>query len=190
MGNDSIQIGQKTVHKQVKCLYSGSFFYGKGVDILIESFSHLESNFHLLLAGLIRTKNFRFDIKSEIKAHKNIALLDKWFSEIELDKLYSEYDISILPYRDTYEFGTSGVFHRSLVCNVPVVAPDVEPFRSVVQKYSCGILFRPGNPVSLAESIRACSVANRNGAFDAGMEKYRRENADWLKIADELATLR
>jgi D-inositol-3-phosphate glycosyltransferase len=61
-------------------------------------------------------------------------------------------DVSLLPYRRVYQ---SGVLGLSYAQGRPVIAADVGAMREDILKGETGLLFRPGDTVDLAATIRA-----------------------------------
>ena len=64
-----------------------------------------------------------------------------------------ENNVLILPYRNTYENGTSGVLVQAALAGRLMIVPDIFPFNEVVNKYSLGLTFDAGSADSLAKSI-------------------------------------
>ena len=136
---------------KINLLYFGTFFYGKGVDILVDASKKIKNNkYFLTIAGDARTANF--DI-SKIGSTSNYNLINRYLTEKDVILLLKENNVLILPYRNTYEYGTSGVLvQAALACRL-IIVPDIFPFNEVVNKYSLGLTFDPGSSDSLAKII-------------------------------------
>jgi glycosyltransferase involved in cell wall biosynthesis len=139
------------VNQKIKLLYFGTFFYGKGVDILVDASKKITNNNHILtIAGDATTANF--DI-SKLNSTNSYNLINKYLSEKDVLALMKENNVLILPYRNTYENGTSGVLVQAALANRLMIVPDIFPFNEVVNKYSLGLTFNPGSSDSLAIAI-------------------------------------
>ena len=132
-----------------KILYFGNFFYGKGLDILINSTKGISKNIKIIIAGNSKTLNYSL----KIKKHKNIIILNKYFSDNEMYELYKSVDGVILPYRRTYTYGTSGVLVNSAQAFKPILVPNIYPFADVIKKYKFGKNFLVENTYSIKKNI-------------------------------------
>ena len=151
-------------------LYTGAFFYGKGADILINAAEHVESNVRIIMAGDMSTANFDFDFEKEISKLNNIQIVNRWLDTEDLNSLYELSDCVVLPYRKTYEYGTSGVFHKSLIMKKPVIAPNIEPFTNTYKTYPYGMIFTAEDALDLASVINTMKSSNQN--FEDTFQKY------------------
>ena len=142
---------ENIVDQKVKLLYFGTFFFGKGVDILVDASKKITNDNHqLTIAGDATTANF--DI-SKIDLTNYYRLINKYLTEKDVISLMKENNVLILPYRNTYENGTSGVLVQAALAGRLMIVPDIFPFNEVVNKYSLGLTFDPGSSDSLAKSI-------------------------------------
>jgi glycosyltransferase involved in cell wall biosynthesis len=132
-----------------KVLYFGNFFYGKGLDLLIESSNGISKNIKILIAGNGKTVNYPLKIKKA----KNILIINKYFTDQEMYELFKEVDAVVLPYRKTYKYGTSGVMVNSVQAFKPILVPNIYPFAQVVKKYKFGITFSAENVTDLKNKI-------------------------------------
>jgi hypothetical protein len=133
-----------------KILYFGNFFYGKGLDILIKCTKGISKNIKIIIAGNGETLNYSL----KIKKYKNITILNKYFSNDEMYKLFKSVDGIILPYRRTYTYGTSGVLVNSAQAFKPILVPGIYPFTEVIKKYKLGRTFLVENSDNMKKSIK------------------------------------
>jgi glycosyltransferase involved in cell wall biosynthesis len=139
------------VSENIKLLYFGTFFFGKGVDILIDALDHIKiDNFELTIAGDASTANF--DI-SNIEFNDKVNFINKYLSEKDVVALFQNSNVIVLPYRSTYQFDTSGVLVQAALSKRLIIVPDIFPFNEVVNKYSLGLTFEPNCSESLSKSI-------------------------------------
>jgi len=139
------------VGAQINLLYFGSFFYGKGVDILIDASKKINNtNFNLTIAGDTSSANFEI---SHVESVNHFKLINRYLTEGEVILLLKQTNVLILPYRNTYENGTSGVLVQAALSRKLIIVPNIFPFNDVVNRYSLGLTFEPGSSDSLANSI-------------------------------------
>lgn len=167
--------------KRVKLLYFGTFFFSKGVDILIEAWNKTESNnIDLTIAGNSKTANFELPNLDE---NSNMHIIDRYLQEEEVVELMSKSNILVLPYRSTYEFGTSGVFVQAALSNRLLISPDLYPFNQVINKYSLGMTFEAESAESMAKTIDY--VTNNYNEFykNARFSDFINDVTKWKEIA-------
>ena len=155
-----LDIKKKKSHN-LKILYFGNFFYGKGLDILISCAKGISKNIKIIIAG--NDKSLNYSLK--IKKYKNIIILNKYFSDNEMYELYKSVDAVILPYRRTYTYGTSGVLVNSAQAFKPILVPNIYPFTDVIKKYKFGKTFLVENTFSIKKNINKLEELVKNKYF-------------------------
>ena len=177
-----LPINQFTHHnKKTSILYFGNVFYGKGVDLLLAASRIVKSGIKIIVAGDFDKINFDFDI-SKFKGNDGIEIIDKFISNEEMMSLFCNCDIVVLPYRKTYENGTSGVFVQAMMAGKPVVVPDIYPFNATVELYSCGTIFKAEDINDLANKLDEISMINRE-LFKKGIDHFRCDLMSWQQFA-------
>jgi glycosyltransferase involved in cell wall biosynthesis len=171
-------ISVEEASKNFKLLFFGNIFFGKGLDILLEAAKHLIDDVSITLAGNFDERNFTLEIPSE----KNVVTINRHIPEEEMIQLFCSTDIVVMPYRKTYEFGTSGVLVQAALANKPVLVPDIYPFNRVIERFGCGETFEAENPLDLAAKIK---MMKNNGKekYQLGLESYRRSLHPWAHFA-------
>lgn len=164
-----------------KALYFGRMFYGKGVDILIEAANFIQSNTKITIAGNLKTQNF--DMPS---VPENITLKDKNFEDEEMIDEFLSSKFIVLPYRDTYKHGSSGVLLQACRSGKPVIVPDIPPFSDVIKRHKIGITFDANDPVSLAKAIDNMSARYNDIEFKSGIQSYLDGMTTWDDLYREV----
>jgi glycosyltransferase involved in cell wall biosynthesis len=175
--------GSTTSNGKPIVLYFGNIFFGKGVDLLFEAASLVTEEMKILVAGNFKKNNFNFALK-ESESESNIEIIDRYISHEEMVSLFVNCAAVVLPYRKTYEYGTSGVLIQSMLASKPVLVPDFYPFNSVIERYSCGLIFEAGNVKDLARGLDEIVVKSRD--FADGIKLYKSHLADWDFFAKKL----
>jgi glycosyltransferase involved in cell wall biosynthesis len=132
-------------------LFFGSMFYGKGIDIVIEALQYLPVNYLLLVASNSKTLNF--SVENNLFDDSRILHLDRFIEESEVPSLFKLSNLVVLPYRDSYKDGTSGVLVQAALAGKQICVPNFAPFSEIVNRFDVGGIFDSENPVSLAEAI-------------------------------------
>lgn len=129
-----------TVKQESKyILYFGRISYYKGIDLLIEAYKALASqypNLTLIIAGkgsidYMPTDNIHID---------SIRLLNKYVSIQELAELIQNAEFIVCPYREATQ---SGVLMTAFALNKPVLATNVGAFPEYVVENVNGMLVEP-----------------------------------------------
>ena len=149
-----------------KILYFGNWFYGKGVDILIKCVKYLDKSIKIIIVGNSNTLNFSYKLK---KINKNIKIINRYVSNIEMYKIFKSVDAVVLPYRKTYMYLSSGVLINSIQSFKPAIVPNFYPFNKIINRYKVGVKFNPNNHKSLANSIMSLKKLVQKKYFT---EKY------------------
>ena len=140
-----------SVSEKINLLYFGSFFFGKGVDILLKAINSLRiNNYKFTIAGNAQTANF--DIK-DLELNNSINFINQYLSEGDVIKLFEKNNVIVLPYRSTYTNDTSGVLVQAAIAGRLVIVPDIFPFNEVVKRYSLGLTFEADSSESLKKVI-------------------------------------
>ena len=180
--DDLLSINRFIYHnKKTSILYFGSMFYGKGVDLLLAASRIIKNEVKIVVAGNFNKINFDFDINKFEKSDR-VEIIDKFISSEEMASLFCNCDIVVLPYRKTYENGTSAVFVQAMMAGKPVLVPDIYPFNATVELYSCGTIFKPEDINDLANKLDEISMINRE-VFKKGIELYKGDLISWQQFA-------
>lgn len=163
-------------------LYFGSLFYGKGIDILLNSLKKVNNqDLRLVVAGNDQTINF--DYSANMIAGDSRVILDNSFiSNKDMGLYFRAADFIVLPYRSTYTYGTSGVFVQSTLAHKPIICPDIYPFAYILNKYQLGLSFTSENINSLANAIE--NMAKNHNTFhnNAHFDEYTGNIQDWSVV--------
>lgn len=124
----------------------------KGTDILLEALRGLSFPVRLVIAGHCPDAMFRAQLKALIAAHplrERIEWLDRFVREDEVEALFTEAAVALLPY---HYIDQSGVLFQALRFGTPVVATKVGQFERYVGA-DVGELAEPGDADSLRQAL-------------------------------------
>jgi len=135
---------------KVIILYTGSYIFSRGIDILIDAYSRLEEqNVELIIAGDSPQKIQPLIKKFEPKNDVNVV------GKISYDKLpdlYALADIYVLPYRYPYPVGRTIL--EAMVSGVPTITTGNSYYSPIIEDMKSGVLIYPMEAEKLAEVIQ------------------------------------
>lgn len=146
-------------HDERTILFFGGIKPYKGLEHLIEAFEHLcgeGAGYRLIIAGERKKEaEAYFDsIQRRIAAMScgnRIIQVIRHIPDEETEVYFKGADVAALPYKDIFQ---SGILFLAYSFGLPAVATDVGAFREEIIAGMNGFLCRPGDPLSLAQTLR------------------------------------
>jgi glycosyltransferase involved in cell wall biosynthesis len=131
-------------------LFVGNLLPVKGVDILIDACSHLDTSmpWHLYIVGSGPLRNSLSEQATRLNISDRISFMGG-VPQDDLPSWYRAADITVMASRSE---GIPNVLRESMACGTPFIATDVGGISEIVRP-GLGILVPPNNPASLAEAI-------------------------------------
>lgn len=170
-----IQVDQKVL------LFFGIIRDYKGLDILIEAFSKLDSTYSLIIAGesygSFEMYQRRID---ENPNRERIHVFNRYIPDHEVPQYFSAADVCILPYRSATQSGITAI---SLHFDLPIIATDTGGLRQSIAEVGMGEVISDFEPSSLAESVNRYFEENRLAGYQQNIVLHKRENS-WLRFAE------
>jgi len=146
----SIQQGQNVI------LFFGAIREYKGLDILLNSLSHLSEkikNLTVIIAGMpdpIELKSQYADIISRLPKEINVIYHTEFIPDVEVAKYFFASDIVVLPYR---RISHSGILHLAYTFGRAVIATNVGDFKEIIEEGKSGFVLSSNSPENLSEKI-------------------------------------
>jgi glycosyltransferase involved in cell wall biosynthesis len=172
-------------------LPSEGFVYGfvgtckpyKNLDALLETFSRLEGNCSLLIAGHFQSAEYLAHIRDLIARMDGarVRFEPRFLSHEEVPLYMSATDALIVPYT---EILTSGSAMLGLSFGRPIVAPNIGGLPDVIDP-SCGLLYDAHAPDSLMNAL----VQIRQRRFEVEKILGRAREFEWRAAAEPLVDL-
>jgi len=123
----------------------------KGLDILIDSFSKLNNEYHLIIAGEVYGSFEKYkDQIDKIPNKENISLFNDYIPDDKVPLFFSASDVCILPYKSATQ---SGITYISYHFDLPIIATDVGGLRETIQHENTGLIVEQATPDFLEKSI-------------------------------------
>lgn len=128
----------------------------KRVDLFINAANKNSSNAHYVIAGYSKDwDRYSQLIQDKSKFTCNIEFIDN----DDIADYFNQADFLILPYNDTTQ---SGPLLIAYAYGLPVIASDLEMFKSMIDDGVNGYLFKSGDVDELAKCLSKCSNLRDN----------------------------
>lgn len=163
-------------------LYFGAYFFSKGPDILLQAALKFKNRDDLDFIFAGNTKSASFEFNKEDYYSPNIHFDDRFISDEIAIKYMIASDLVVLPYRKFYENNTSGVFVQSCLAKTPLLVPDINPFKDVLEAYDLGLTFKCESSDSLKNEIS--NFFNSTNNINPNFEGFIDNITKWDEIAE------
>ena len=137
----------------------GNTRYDKGLDILLDALSLVNTKFQLLIAGKEATFSQNF-IEEKIKNYRNnVTLCMRFLNDEEISMAFSVADIIALPYRKNFN-GASGPLGEGVWLKKCIVGSNHGNLGYTIEKYHLGAVFQTEDNEELAKTLEICLKQN------------------------------
>lgn len=165
-------------------LFFGLIREYKGLDLLIEAFSRLDSRYRLIIAGEPYGSFDRYQKLIEACPDPSrIHVFPRYISDSEVRNYFSATDVAVLPYRSATQSGISAVADNF---EVPMIVTDVGGLKETIGERGTGLVCEEGTPECIAAEIERYfdNPGIREGCVDA----IRRLNdrLSWNRFCSDL----
>ena len=159
-------------------LFFGRIVPYKGVDILLKAFSQVSRTVpcELLIVGEGNIGQFQ----SILNSMENVKVINRWISEDEIDTVFTQADLLVLPYSSASQ---SGVIPIAASFALPVIATNAGGIPEQIEAGESGWLVSPGSVDALADAIRD-ALENPDLAKQRGLALRNRfqEHFGWQAV--------
>lgn len=173
-----------------RILYVGRLSNAKGVDILIRALAKVRTelpNVRLHLVGSLKgAPAYSYQVLArKLRVEENVVF-HEWASPENVPNYYKATDICVFPSR--FE-GFGIVVLEAMASGVPVITSNIDSFQEILSDGLTGLLFKSGDPRSLAEVIlRLCGdAALRRKLSQAASQAVK--TYSWENIAERYISL-
>lgn len=144
----------KKKHRGLYICYTGSLYPWKGVDTLISAMKHLPDEKLMIVGKGSRLKELRSLAISEGVARR-VDFVGA-VSHTSIPEYLAQAKVVVLPNISDGPslFSSPLKLFEYMACDIPIVASDIPVFREVLIDNKNALLFEPGNPSALADTIR------------------------------------
>jgi phosphatidylinositol alpha-mannosyltransferase len=164
----------------LRILFIGQAVERKGLPVLLKAFEalreHVPATLTLVGAGPEQVAPLLLE-------HRGVKALGK-VSEAEKASALAAADVLCAPSLRGESFGM--VLTEAFATSTPVIASNITGYRDVVRDGLDGVLVPPGDPVALAEALRAIALDPRRRARMAEQACERARRFAWPQVAAEV----
>lgn len=141
----------RTLEKQnvFNLLFFGRIVPYKGLEVLLQAYASLRKTHraHLVIAGEGDLNHFQ----NHLKNLPDVKIYNHWIPENEIEKLFSQSDLLILPYTSASQ---SGVIPIAASFGLPVIATKTGGLPEQIEAGISGWLVQPGDADALAQAMK------------------------------------
>ncbi len=179
---------QAQVHLGIDPSKKTLLFFGiirdyKGLDILVEAFSKLSSEYQLLIAGECYGNFDKYQQLIESSgASDRIYVFNRYISDQEVAPFFSATDVCILPYKSATQSGITAIAHHFCV---PLIATDVGGLKETIKHNENGLIIPFPEIDELLQAIQFYFEKGKYELFSKQLELENKENS-WGNFAVKL----
>ena len=169
-------------------LFFGYIRAYKGVRVLLEAFAECaeELDATLLVVGEFYEKREPYDqLVEQLGIGPRVRIVDQYVPNEDVETYFKASDLVVLPYKSATQ---SGIVQTAFSFEKPVVVTAVGGLPDVVTDGVTGYVVPPGDPESLADSMRRFFAENRASAMSAAI-RADRDRFSWARCAHALLAL-
>lgn len=132
-------------------LFFGLIREYKGLDLLIEAFSMLDSSYQLLIAGETYGSFEKYEkLIDDCPNRGNITVHNRFIGDDEVYKYFSAADLCVLPYRSATQSGISSIAYHF---DLPMVTTAVGGLKEMIGDRGTGIVTESVSAKSVRDAI-------------------------------------
>ena len=177
-------IEQLGLDSKKKYLLFFGFIRGyKGLDLLLESLSELDENYHLIVAGEIYGSFDKYQkIIDQLHLSNRVHLFNDYIPDVEVTNYFSVADVCILPYKSATQSGITAVSHHF---EVPVIATDVGGLKETIEHGKTGLIVRSAEPKLIKNAVVEYFTKNMKPSMSENI-RIKKVQRSWPKFAERL----
>lgn len=178
----SPEIRTALVPEKINFLFFGQIRETKGIHILQDAINLLEKEHpefnqhaHIVIAGMDKGK-----LISERKQPKFVSTILRHINDSELNYIFQQKPIVLLPYTEIYQ---SGVLEVVIYFQCPSLMSNIPFFKKTLIRYpSFGTYYSPNTAKALAEAMLKASVQTPQELFEEKDLRQYKEDHDYTKL--------
>lgn len=155
----------------------------KGLDLLIESFSHLDNSYKLLIAGEVYGDQTVYT--SKIKAlnlEGKVVFHNKFIPDDVVQTYFNASDVCVLPYKTATQSGITAIANHF---NIPQIVTDVGGLKETITEGKTGLVVSERTPENMAKTICFYFDNELKLEMSKNIAKEKQENT-WPKMAKKI----
>jgi glycosyltransferase involved in cell wall biosynthesis len=175
--NLDLDIEKKTI------LFFGIIRDYKGLDVLLDSFSRLNEDFQLIIAGECYGSFEKYQLQIDSNQNRErIKLYLRYISDQEVTNFFSAADVCILPYKSATQSGITAISHHFCV---PIIATDVGGLKETIIDEENGLIVESADAENIKFAIEKYFKEGLKSKFEEEIAKVNEENS-WTSFTDKI----
>ncbi len=167
-------------------LFFGEIRDYKGLDILLQSCSQLDDNFHLIIAGEAHNSfDYYQNMIEKLKIIHKISLNIRYINPNEAPFFLSAADVLVLPCKEKLP---REVINHSFLYNLPIITTDMSDSSQVVENNKLGIIIEKADAALLTAAIQNYFTQKLYDVFSPNIVTYNKNNS-WESFAASIYNL-
>lgn len=166
-------IERRKTYDGIKILSIGSIRPQKRIEVILSALKSIQDiPIEYTIAG--RTDDdYERVIQESMRGVKNVFRKNYRLPEEEYNQLIEACDYLVLCDKRSSSNVTNGTLNEALLKGRPIIAPNYEPYKSIIEQFKIGLLFDPNDLSSLKETL---IMAYKKGveSFQASITNYQK----------------
>lgn len=164
-------------------LFFGFIRAYKGLDLLLQALSKLDSSIELIVAGEIYGSFVPYqEIITRENLSERVHLFTDYISDDQVSDFFSASDVCMLPYKSATQSGITAIAHHF---DLPIIATDVGGLKESIHHESNGLIVQEPNPTAISEAISHYFKEEMKDQMSAKIASEKQENS-WDNFAKKL----
>lgn len=151
-----------------KLLSIGTIRPEKQIEIVINALRKMDSSaiVYTIAGKTDERSGYEKVIEQASAGMPNVVRKNYRLSEEEFSQLMDDCDFLILCDKKQATNVTNGTMNEALLNGRPIIAPDYDPYRYVINKYDVGLLFNPTDESSLVNVIKKAAQSKASAYLE------------------------
>jgi D-inositol-3-phosphate glycosyltransferase len=182
------RLGIRETEKAI--LFFGRIKPYKGIEYLIDAFRRLlrtRQNYRLIIAGRADTgDSYWTSLLNEVRdctQRGSAIIIPEFIPDRETEVYFKAADVLVLPYRRIYQ---SGVLFLGFSFGLPALVADVGSLRDEIVEGQNGFVFKPEDPVALADAVERYFGSDLYADLDrrrSDIKSHANQRHSWEDVA-------
>jgi glycosyltransferase involved in cell wall biosynthesis len=173
--------------------YIGAIDPFRGLDTLVEALPLLRQRIPKVTLAILGKGEGR----AEVERHaRRVGVADRvkflGFRPLEqLPAFIKRADVSVIPHHRNEHIDTTlpNKLFDAMALGTPVLATDATPLRRIIEAEGCGLVYKSGDPESLAEKVSVLAESKRASEMGERGIRAARERYNWQRDSEALVSV-
>lgn len=160
----------------LKLLFIGTLRPFKNVEFALKTLQQMDdSRISYIIAGRCKVDAQYNSLIGDLAVSvRNVTRIDRYIADEEYEQLIENCDYLLLCDKKQASCASNGTMLEALLHGKPIIAPNIDPFKSEVEKYGIGFLYEYNNMQSLS-NILAMALKEGTENFTKPIGEYQKK---------------